>query len=1398
MIKANIWCLFIVLIFFFQKINAQTIAILDPPGSPFCAGASLLVTFNTSAPFDPSNFFTLEISDVSGSFASPTSVGTHISSTGANVFITLPSGLAPGTGYRLRVRSSTPAVTSNITNVFGVQTPSGNPNVFGNGLWNVYAYSTDNFNPADYKGFFSVNGLGFNTTNSWGTNSSPSATTGYMGCPVPPTNYSVSYKRQNFPCGFYQMDLRNVDDDILLFIDGIQVFTRTCCGNNLNVWAGYLDNNSTVELRLRAYAVPNQVALDITNTPPTISPNITICPTANTNLVVGTGTNGDTGLQYTWSPSTGLNTINGTSVTASPATTTTYTVTITKASSPCTPITRNVTVTVSNAPPAISVNATSTNICPGASVTLTATGANTYTWSPNTGLNTTTGGTVIATPAVTTTYTVTGNTICSTGTQSVTINVGGTVGNPAIFGNNVWNVYAYNGNNFNNYFGFYIEPNLSFYTWDRWNANTTPSNASGYAGCTVPNDQHSIRHKRTGFDCKYYQIDITSHDDDAVLYVNGVEVWRHNGCCDTHDNVWRGFLSATSTVEFTTREWGGGSHGGLRFVDLASAGNTSPPTTICEGTSTNLWANLTGASGLTYNWSANTALFTFSNNTISNPVGTATAGCPANVIVTITMTETASGCILTRTIPITVDPLANTAITPTATTICVNETLDITATGANIYTWSPNANLTFTTFSTDKVRFTPPGIGTYVITASGSNNCNIKDASITITVQGASLNPNTFGNGQWNVFCYRGNNPNPNNNQLAGHYTQGTISFDSRTLWADWLSPSNAPTYSGCPVGVNNHQVIYKRTNFSCGRYRIDIPNHDDACHLYINGTLVYEHIGCCDSHFGVWEGLLDQNSTVEFRWEEGAGGSHGGLNLAFAPASATESIWTGSVSTDWFNPLNWCGSLLPSATIDAIIPGAGISNMPVIGANGAVCKTISIATGATLTINNNFVFNVYGNFDNQGTFIPNQSQVNMVGNTANSVGFGGINTNFYDLNIVKSGQPVTLQSPIGINNVLNLDNGMLNLNNFAVNINNPNPNAIIRNVSSYIISETNSASNNSKICWTMDTRIASYEFPFGTATSNKYIPVIFNKQTATATTICASTRPTIANNTPRPVGCFIIGAPSSVIIDRWWDISSSVNPLPTPGANITLSYTSEENTTPSPLGDMHIQHFDDILAKWDLPFPQTALGVNTGVGAVPANGVRKFSPFVVLNVPFVLPTSLLAFNGISVEKSNKLNWELEQNNNIRIFELQRMNVQNEFEMITSIEKSTTSQKYTFIDENPYRGINYYRLQMTDNEGAVYYSNVIALENAKNAWTFKFIPNPTTNDNITAQIAGNPEEKVKITFTDVKGIIITEEWVTLDQNGSATWQPKQFIPQGIYIATATNGKKRVFDKVMVK
>jgi gliding motility-associated-like protein len=123
---------------------------------------------------------------------------------------------------------------------------------------------------------------------------------------------------------------------------------------------------------------------------------------------------------YIWNPVTGLTPSTGSVVKANPTYTQNYTVTGTDANGCVNTRTTSITV---NPLPIIAVS--SASICAGQkTATLTANGANNYTWTPVTNLTTATGSVVTATPPSTQNYTVTGtdtNGCVNTGTTSVTV-----------------------------------------------------------------------------------------------------------------------------------------------------------------------------------------------------------------------------------------------------------------------------------------------------------------------------------------------------------------------------------------------------------------------------------------------------------------------------------------------------------------------------------------------------------------------------------------------------------------------------------------------------------------------------------------------------------------------------------------------------------------------------------------------------------------------------------------------------------------------------------------------------------------------------------------------------------------------------------------------------------------
>jgi gliding motility-associated-like protein len=175
---------------------------------------------------------------------------------------------------------------------------------------------------------------------------------------------------------------------------------------------------------------------------------------------------------------------------------------------------------------------------------------------------------------------------------------------------------------------------------------------------------------------------------------------------------------------------------------------------------------------------------------------------------------------------------------------------------------------------------------TYSVTvASNINNCAGWDgtsATLTYVCAGPG-NPAVFGNFTWNVYGFNTGNgsggANSWNGAYSGTFNAGSaLNFTSTNYWAGAQSPSAATFYSGCEIGNNNHSWTAKRQGFTCGAYAIDI-DRGEYYELWINGSLVASGAGGGAAN-NVWTGVLDANSTVEFRVAKGSSSSLGTINV--------------------------------------------------------------------------------------------------------------------------------------------------------------------------------------------------------------------------------------------------------------------------------------------------------------------------------------------------------------------------------------------------------------------------------------------------------------------------------------------------------------------------------------
>ena len=99
---------------YFVMGRSSYISITNIAGSPFCVGSAVSIPFEYSPSdiFDGSTF-TAQLSNASGSFSSPVSMGTILSDLSGSQTIntTIPISTAAGSGYRIRVVSNSPAIT---------------------------------------------------------------------------------------------------------------------------------------------------------------------------------------------------------------------------------------------------------------------------------------------------------------------------------------------------------------------------------------------------------------------------------------------------------------------------------------------------------------------------------------------------------------------------------------------------------------------------------------------------------------------------------------------------------------------------------------------------------------------------------------------------------------------------------------------------------------------------------------------------------------------------------------------------------------------------------------------------------------------------------------------------------------------------------------------------------------------------------------------------------------------------------------------------------------------------------------------------------------------------------------------------------------------------------------
>nr|WP_294899155.1 T9SS type A sorting domain-containing protein [uncultured Pedobacter sp.] len=135
---------------------------------------------------------------------------------------------------------------------------------------------------------------------------------------------------------------------------------------------------------------------------------------------------------------------------------------------------------------------------------------------------------------------------------------------------------------------------------------------------------------------------------------------------------------------------------------------------------------------------------------------------------------------------------------------------------------------------------------------------------------------------------------------------------------------------------------------------------------------------------------------------------------------------------------------------------------------------------------------------------------------------------------------------------------------------------------------------------------------------------------------------------------------------------------------------------------DLNALNTGDTLSKFKFDLPANTLAATFDTDNIS-----------VTSLPSTLPITLTTFTGKTVDKSVLLSWNTASEENNDYFDIQHSADGKSFTSIGKIDGAGTSKvakDYSFTDENPFAGTNYYKLVQHDFDGKTFESKVISVD----------------------------------------------------------------------------------------
>jgi len=221
--------------------------------------------------------------------------------------------------------------------------------------------------------------------------------------------------------------------------------------------------------------------------------------------------------------------------------------------------------------------------------------------------------------------------------------------------------------------------------------------------------------------------------------------------------------------------------------------------------------------------------------------------------------------------------------------------------------------------------------------------------------------------------------------------------------------------------------------------------------------------------------------------------------------------------------------------------------------------------------------------------------------------------------------------------------------------------------------------------------------------------------------------------------------------ITGWVNLTYNISSAST-DANVTLYWDESKEQSGFSRNNAQMNHYNG--SGWEKKGVSGASNVFSGTIHYLTAAANSFSPYGIGNDGTTLPIVLSTFVLSKTESNVKINWTTQSETNNDYFTVEKTLNNENWESIYNIDGAGTStllHSYSFIDKNPYYGINYYRIKQTDFDGKFTFSSVKSIETKNDNVLFEIFPNPAFAEEFTILVKGKGISTATLSIEDING-----------------------------------------------